>query len=135
MVSPFLNWKIIVRFSFALHDSADPLWTRTECQHFWAKWPDSPPTCVYRFEVGQGSQFSWWYRFAELQTIRGNWKMVWRVRRKQIQHRAFHFVEIVGAPQNISNWELNRNKRSFQMRKKKWKWSILRLNVSCLLPH
>jgi hypothetical protein len=87
MASLFLNWKIAMWFSFVLHESADPFWTRTRCQYFWAKWMDPPPKCLCRLEVGQVSQFSWWYRFAELQTIRGNWIMVWRVRRKQIRCR------------------------------------------------
>jgi hypothetical protein len=34
----------------------------------------------------------------------------------QIQHRAFNFVELFGAPPNIFNWELNGNKWLFQVR-------------------
>jgi hypothetical protein len=33
------------------------------------------------------SQSSWWHRLAELQTIRGNWIIIWRVRWKQIRFR------------------------------------------------
>jgi hypothetical protein len=87
MVSPFLNWKTTVRFSFVLRDSVDPLWSRTRCQYFCAKWTDSLPYCVYRLEAGQVYQSSWWHRFAEPQTIRGNGIMVWRVRWKQIRCR------------------------------------------------
>jgi hypothetical protein len=84
MVSPFLNWKIIIRFSFVLRYSVDSLWARAGCQYSWAKWTDPSPKCVYRLKPGHVPQSSWWYRFAEIQTMRGNWIIVWRVRWKHI---------------------------------------------------
>jgi hypothetical protein len=87
MVSPFLNWKTTIWFLFVLHGSIDPWWTRTGCQYLWRKWTDPSPKCVYHLEGGQMSQSSWWHRFAELQTIRGNWIIGWRVWLKQIRCR------------------------------------------------
>jgi hypothetical protein len=87
IVSPFLNWKTIVRFSFVLHDSVDPFLTRTACQYFWAEWMDLPPKRIYHLGAGQVSQSFWWHRFVELQTIQSNWIMVRRVRWKRIRCR------------------------------------------------
>jgi hypothetical protein len=87
MVSPFLNWKLLFSFVFVLHDSVDRLWNWTACQYFWARWTNPPSKCIYCLEAGQVSQPSWWHRFAELQTIRDNWIMVWHIWWKEIRYR------------------------------------------------
>jgi hypothetical protein len=79
--------KRLFGFLLVMHDTVDPLWARTVCPYFWAKWTEPPPKCVYHLEVSQMSHSSWQHRCAELQTIRGNWIMVWRVRWKQIRCR------------------------------------------------
>jgi hypothetical protein len=72
VISPFLNWEAIVRFSFVLHNRADPWRTRTGCQYFWAKWTELLARYVGRVEAGQMSQSSWWHRFTELQAAGGD---------------------------------------------------------------
>jgi hypothetical protein len=82
-----LELKITVRFLVCIARQHRSFMNPDRVPIFLSKMNGSPPKYVYCLEASQVSQSSWWHRFAELQTIRGNWIMVWRVRRKQIRCR------------------------------------------------